>query len=128
MNLEKKVQQIKRECLELCIHAGAGHVTSAFSCAEIMTLLYYVIWLKILLAWKVWVEFLGVYRKRLKAYCHDSSRNLISQALQKSEDLLTRPAFFGTVSSVFNPCNASVGPFSSRAESSLLGRELLKVS
>lgn len=41
MNLEKKVQQIKRECLELCIHAGVGHVTSAFSCAEIVTLLYY---------------------------------------------------------------------------------------
>lgn len=41
MNLEEKVQQIKRECLELCIHAGAGHVTSAFSCAEIVTLLYY---------------------------------------------------------------------------------------
>ena len=41
MNLEEKVQKIKRECLELCIHAGAGHVTSAFSCAEVVTLLYY---------------------------------------------------------------------------------------
>lgn len=41
IDLESKVQQIKRECLELCINAGAGHVTSAFSCAEIVTLLYY---------------------------------------------------------------------------------------
>lgn len=41
MNLNAKVQQLKRECLELCIHAGVGHVTSAFSCAEIVTLLYY---------------------------------------------------------------------------------------
>ena len=41
MDLENKVQQVKRECLELCIHAGAGHVTSAFSCAEVVTLLYY---------------------------------------------------------------------------------------
>ena len=41
MDLKNKVQQIKLECLELCIHAGVGHVTSAFSCAEIVTLLYY---------------------------------------------------------------------------------------
>lgn len=41
MNLEKKVQQIKKECLEMCVHAGKGHVTSAFSCAEIVALLYY---------------------------------------------------------------------------------------
>lgn len=39
--LEKKVQEIKYKCLELCIKAGQGHVTSAFSAAEIVTTLYY---------------------------------------------------------------------------------------
>lgn len=39
--LEKKVQEIKYKCLELCINAGQGHVTSAFSAAEIVTSLYY---------------------------------------------------------------------------------------
>lgn len=41
MTIEEKIQQIKYECLEICIHAGTGHVTSAFSCAEIVALLYY---------------------------------------------------------------------------------------
>lgn len=36
-----KTKEIKKKCLEMCIHAGSGHVTSAFSCAEIMTTLYY---------------------------------------------------------------------------------------
>ena len=39
--LEKKVQEIKYKCLEMCIKAGQGHVTSAFSSAEIVTALYY---------------------------------------------------------------------------------------
>ena len=39
--LEKKVQEIKYKCLELCIKAGQGHVTSAFLAAEIVTTLYY---------------------------------------------------------------------------------------
>lgn len=39
--LERKVQEIKYKCLELCIKAGQGHVTSAFSAAEIVTTLYY---------------------------------------------------------------------------------------
>jgi len=39
--LEKKCQENKRHALKMCIHADAGHVTSAFSCAEILTALYY---------------------------------------------------------------------------------------
>jgi len=41
MSIEQKIRQIKAECLEMCIRAGSGHVTSAFSCAEIVALLYY---------------------------------------------------------------------------------------
>jgi len=37
----EKVNQIKKECLEMCVHAGVGHVTSALSCAEIVSVLYY---------------------------------------------------------------------------------------
>ncbi len=40
-DLAKKVAQIKHKCLELCVNAGVGHITSAFSCAEIVTVLYY---------------------------------------------------------------------------------------
>lgn len=39
--LNNKVRQIKHKCLEMCVNAGIGHVTTAFSCAEIMTALYY---------------------------------------------------------------------------------------
>lgn len=39
--LTKKCNEIKQKCLEMCINAGSGHVTSAFSCAEIVTALYY---------------------------------------------------------------------------------------
>lgn len=39
--LESKTKQIKRKCLEMCVHAGAGHLTTAFSCAEIVTALFY---------------------------------------------------------------------------------------
>ena len=39
--LEMKVQEIKYKCLELCVKAGQGHVTSAFSAAEIVVSLYY---------------------------------------------------------------------------------------
>ncbi len=39
--LKQKTKQIKHECLEICINAQNGHVTSAFSCAEIVTALYY---------------------------------------------------------------------------------------
>lgn len=40
-DLKNKVSKIKYECLKLCIDAGQGHVTSAFSCAEIVVALYY---------------------------------------------------------------------------------------
>lgn len=39
--LIEKTQQIKRKCLEMCVNAGTGHLTTAFSCAEIVTALYY---------------------------------------------------------------------------------------
>ena len=38
---EKKVIEIKRQALEMCINAGIGHVSSAFSCAEVVCVLYY---------------------------------------------------------------------------------------
>lgn len=41
VNLEEKVMSAKEACLEMCIGAGVGHVTSAFSCAEIVATLYY---------------------------------------------------------------------------------------
>lgn len=40
-DLQEKVKDIKLKCLELCINAGEGHITSAFSCAEIVCVLYY---------------------------------------------------------------------------------------
>lgn len=39
--LQHKVKQIKRKCLDICVNAGLGHVTTAFSCAEIVTALFY---------------------------------------------------------------------------------------
>lgn len=39
--LKKKTIEIKRKCLDMCINAGAGHITSAFSCADIVVALYY---------------------------------------------------------------------------------------
>lgn len=39
--LNARVQLIKEKCLEMCIGAGTGHITSAFSCAEIVAVLYY---------------------------------------------------------------------------------------
>ena len=39
--LLNKLYQVKRKCLEMCVNAGTGHLTSAFSCAEIVTTLYY---------------------------------------------------------------------------------------
>lgn len=41
MDLSKKVLKVKKKCLDMCIAAGAGHVTSAFSCVEIVATLYY---------------------------------------------------------------------------------------
>lgn len=39
--LKAKCQEIKKKALEMCIKANTGHVTSAFSCAEIVASLYY---------------------------------------------------------------------------------------
>lgn len=39
--LEKKSYQIRKAMLEMCIGAGKGHVTSCFSCVDIMVALYY---------------------------------------------------------------------------------------
>ncbi len=38
---ERRVNEIKTEALDMCAKAGVGHVTSAFSCAEIVAVLYY---------------------------------------------------------------------------------------
>jgi transketolase len=40
-NLEKKVYEIRSNTLDMCISSSKGHVTSCFSCAEIMVALYY---------------------------------------------------------------------------------------
>ena len=36
-----KVNDAKRKVLDMCIEAGQGHLTTAFSCAEIVAVLYY---------------------------------------------------------------------------------------
>ena len=38
---EDKVREIKEKTIRLCINAGIGHVTSAFSIAEVVCILYY---------------------------------------------------------------------------------------
>jgi len=39
--LQEKSHQIRKEMLKMCIGAGKGHVTSCFSCVDIMVALYY---------------------------------------------------------------------------------------
>lgn len=39
--LQKKANEIRESTLDMCIKGGTGHVTSSFSCAEILTSLYY---------------------------------------------------------------------------------------
>ena len=39
--LEEKAKELKKQVLEMCIKAGTGHVSSCFSCTEIMVALYY---------------------------------------------------------------------------------------
>jgi len=39
--LEKKANYIRRQVLDMCVQAGTGHVTSSFSCTEILVALYY---------------------------------------------------------------------------------------
>ncbi len=41
VNLVKKAQELRKTVLEMCIKAGTGHVTSCFSCVEIMVELFY---------------------------------------------------------------------------------------
>ena len=41
VELESKARQLRQDVLEMCVRAGTGHVTSSFSCTEIMTALYY---------------------------------------------------------------------------------------
>lgn len=39
--LEKKANYIRNQVLDMCVRAGTGHVTSSFSCTEILVALYY---------------------------------------------------------------------------------------
>lgn len=39
--LEKKANYIRRQVLDMCVQAGTGHVTSSFSCTEILVALYH---------------------------------------------------------------------------------------
>lgn len=39
--LEKKTQEVKRRCLDVCLKGRYGHPTSTYSCAEIVVALYY---------------------------------------------------------------------------------------
>ena len=41
VDLVKKAKQLRKTVLEMCIKAGTGHVTSCFSCVEIMVELFY---------------------------------------------------------------------------------------
>ncbi len=38
---KEKAREIRNEILDLCVRAGTGHVTSSFSCTEILVALYY---------------------------------------------------------------------------------------
>lgn len=37
----EKARDIRNKVLDMCVHAGTGHVTSSFSCTEILVALYY---------------------------------------------------------------------------------------
>ena len=39
--LQKKAASLRKTILEMCIRAGTGHVTSSFSCVELLVALYY---------------------------------------------------------------------------------------
>lgn len=41
MDLQDKTKELKKTVLEMCIKAETGHVSSCFSCTEIMVALYY---------------------------------------------------------------------------------------
>lgn len=42
-DLQEKVKMVKKKCLDMCANVKMGHLTSAYSCAEIVTVLYYCI-------------------------------------------------------------------------------------
>ncbi len=39
--LKKKANYIRNQILDMCVRAGTGHVTSSFSCTELLVALYY---------------------------------------------------------------------------------------
>ena len=39
-NLEKKAKWVRNQVLEMCVGAGAGHITPAYSCTDILVALY----------------------------------------------------------------------------------------
>jgi transketolase len=41
LELQKRANEIRKKTLEMCISGKTGHVTSSFSCAEILTALYF---------------------------------------------------------------------------------------
>lgn len=41
--ISQKVREAKIKVLDMCVAAGKGHVTTAFSCAEIVAVLYYAV-------------------------------------------------------------------------------------
>lgn len=41
LDLEKKSKEIKKKTLEMCMKGGFGHISSCFSCADILVALYY---------------------------------------------------------------------------------------
>lgn len=43
MDLNDKCSELRRTVLDMCAKAGTGHVTSSFSCVEILTVLYYAV-------------------------------------------------------------------------------------
>ena len=41
LQLKKKSAWVRRQVLEMIVSAGKGHIGGAFSCADILTVLYY---------------------------------------------------------------------------------------
>ncbi|KKK82832.1 hypothetical protein LCGC14_2799460 [marine sediment metagenome] len=41
VDIKAKSKQLKNDVLDMCVKAGTGHVTSCFSCTEIMVALFY---------------------------------------------------------------------------------------
>ncbi|KKK46516.1 hypothetical protein LCGC14_3163840, partial [marine sediment metagenome] len=41
LDIKEKSKQLRNDVLDMCVKAGTGHVTSCFSCTEIMVALFY---------------------------------------------------------------------------------------